>query len=137
MTVVVRGRSRSGRSPGLWTWVAVALVPIGLAAGLPLAFLLGERDVSPAPGLLPGVVALAAPVVAVVLAARTARDGHRSGPAAAVVSGLLLLATLVALPTLVNSAEGFLPVMSVLGLAALVATTGVAVVRSHGRHRTS
>ena len=136
MTVVVRGRSRSGRSPGLWTWVAVALVPIGLAAGLPLAFLLGERDVSPAPGLLPGVVASAAPVVAVVLAARTARDGHRSGPAA-VVSGLLLLATLVALPTLVYSAEGFLPVMSVLGLAALVSTTGVAVVRSHGRHRPS
>ena len=49
----------------------------------------------PVTGIQVAPLLVAAPAAAVVLAVRAARAGHRSGRIAVVVSGLLLLATLV------------------------------------------
>jgi hypothetical protein len=79
-----------------WAWAAVALTPFGWFFGfLAIAYShLGDvTDVSMMTG---GVVLFAgAPAVAVVLAVQAARAGHRSGRIAVVLSGLLLLATIV------------------------------------------
>ncbi len=82
----------------LWTWTAVALTLVGWFWGaLAIAYShLGDvTDVSMMTG---GVVLFAeAPAAAVVLAIHAARAGQRSGRIAVVVSGLLLLATIVVL----------------------------------------
>lgn len=135
MTVLEHDPPRTGDRVVLWTWIAVILAPIGLVLGVVVAFVLGEAVDHWYLGPVPALVALAAPTAAAVLAARTAEAAHRSGPAAVVVSGLLLLAALVALPTVVYSFEGFLLVVSAVGLAAVVVAFGVETVRSHGRHR--
>ncbi len=79
-------------------WTAVALTPVGWAAGIVLAFLSGEgeaKGVGPVTvGLLGILLFVAAPATAVVLAVKAARAGHRSGRITVVVSGSLLVATL-------------------------------------------
>ena len=136
MTVLERGWPRAGTRTAIWAWIAVALVPLGLVLGVVIAFLLGEGDQVFLLGLVPALVSLAAPVAAIVLAARVAQAGQRSGKAAVVVSGLLLVTTLAALPTLIYSFEGFVLVMGALILAGLVAAVGVAVVKSRKHHIT-
>ena len=77
-------------------WAAVALTPVGWFYGF-LAFAYSHLgDVTDA-GMMTGGIALfaAAPTSAFILAVYAARAGHRSGKIAVMVSGLLLLATIV------------------------------------------
>jgi hypothetical protein len=110
----------------LWTWTAVALTLVGWFWGaLAIAYShLGDvTDVSMMTG---GVVLFAeAPAAAVVLAIHAARAGQRSARIAVVVSGLLLLATIVAL-TLVTWWIG-------LAVTAVVAVLVFAGARSSSR----
>ena len=77
-------------------WAAVALTPVGWFYGF-LAFAYSHLgDVTDVGMMTAGVVLFAAaPTSAFILAVYAARAGHRSGKAAVVVSGLLLLATIV------------------------------------------
>jgi len=110
------------RAPGEtlagWAWAAVALTPVGWFYGfLAIAYShLGDvTDVSMMTG---GVVLFViAPTSAFILAVYAARAGHRSGKIAVIVSGLLLLATLVVL-TLVFWWVG-LPVTAVVAVLVL------------------
>ena len=77
-------------------WAAVGLTPVGWFYGsLAVAYShLGDvTDVSMMTGGL--VMFVAAPTSAFILAVYAARAGHRSGKIAVIVSGLLLLATIV------------------------------------------
>ena len=77
-------------------WAAAALTPVGWFYGF-LAFAYSHLgDVTDA-GMMTGGIALfaAAPTSAFILAVYAARAGHRSGKIAVIVSGLLLLATIV------------------------------------------
>ena len=80
----------------VWAWAAVALTPFGWFFGvLAVAYShLGDAvDVSQ---LIAGhLIFVTAPTSAFVLAVCAARAGHRSGKIAVVVTGLLLLATLL------------------------------------------
>ena len=82
-----------------WAWVAVALTPAGWVLGIVLAFLSGEgeaKGIGPVTlGILGILLFVTAPATAVVLAVQAARAGHRPGRIAMVVSGSLLLVTLV------------------------------------------
>ncbi len=82
-----------------WAWIAVALTPAGWVLGIVLALLSGEGDAKGTGPVTLGILGIllfvAAPATAVVLAVQTARAGHRSGRIAVVVSGSLLVATLV------------------------------------------
>ena len=87
-------------------WAAVGLTPVGWFYGaLAVAYShLGDvTDVSMMTGGL--VMFVAAPTSAFILAVYAARAGHRSGKIAVIVSGLLLLATIVA--TLLFSGEAW------------------------------
>ena len=87
-------------------WAAVGLTPVGWFYGaLAVAYShLGDvTDVSMMTGGL--VMFAAAPTSAFILAVYAARAGHRSGKIAVIVSGLLLLATIVA--TLLFSGEAW------------------------------
>ena len=77
-------------------WAAVALTPVGWFYGS-LAFAYSHLGDVTDVGMMTGGVALfaAAPTSAFILAVYAARAGHRSGTIAVIVSGLLLLATLV------------------------------------------
>ena len=77
-------------------WAAVALTPVGWFYGF-LAFAYSHLGDVTDVGMMTGGVALfaAAPTSAFILAVYAARAGHRSGKVAVVVSGLLLLATIV------------------------------------------
>lgn len=134
MSVLEHNLARAGARTATWAWIAVALVPVGLALGIVIAFLLGEDYPVFLLGLVPALVSLAAPVAAVVLAARAAQAGQRSAKAAVVVSGLLLVAALAVLPTLIYTFEGFVLVMGALILAVLVTALVVALVKSRRRH---
>jgi len=79
------------------TWAAVALTPVGWFYGF-LAFGYSHLGDVTDVGMMTGGIALfaAAPTSAFILAVYAARAGHRSGgKSAVVVSGLLLLVTLV------------------------------------------
>jgi hypothetical protein len=114
-------KPRPAQTLAAWAWAAVALTPIGWFYGL-LAIAYGHLgDVTDASMMLSGVVLSAvAPTSAFILAVCAARAGHRSGRIAVLVSGLLLLATLVSL-TLVSWWVG----LSVTGLAAVLVLTWV------------
>jgi hypothetical protein len=74
----------------------VALTPVGWFYGF-LAFAYSHLGDVTDVGMMTGGIALfaAAPTSAFILAVYAARAGHRSGKVAVVVSGLLLLATIV------------------------------------------
>ena len=82
-----------------WAWIAVALTPAGWVLGVVLAFLSGEGEAKTTGPVILGTLGIllfvAAPATAVILAVKAARAGHRSGRIAVMVSGSLLLATLV------------------------------------------
>ena len=77
-------------------WAAVALTPVGWFYGF-LAFAYSHMGDVADVGMMTGGIALfaAAPTSAFILAVYAARAGHRSGKVAVLVSGLLLLATIV------------------------------------------
>ena len=77
-------------------WAAVVLTPVGWFYGF-LAFGYSHLGDVTDVGMMTGGIALfaAAPTSAFILAVYAARAGHRSGKVAVVVSGLLLLATIV------------------------------------------
>ena len=77
-------------------WAAVALTPVGWFYGFLAVAYSHLGDVTDV-GMMTGGVVLfaAAPTSAFILAVYAARAGHRSGKIAVIVSGLLLLATLV------------------------------------------
>ena len=79
-----------------WAWAAVALTPVGWFYGALTAAYSHLGDVVDVNQMLEGVLLFAAaPTSAFILAVYTARAGHRSGKIAAIVSGLLLLGTIV------------------------------------------
>jgi len=105
----------------VWAWAAVALTPVGWFCGLLAIAYSHLGDVTDVSMMIGGVVLFAvAPTSAFILAVHAARAGHRSGRIAVLVSGLLLLATLVSL-TLVSWWVG----LSVTGLAAVLVLTWV------------
>jgi hypothetical protein len=77
-------------------WAAVAVTPFGWFFGALAVAFSNEGDHPIVSQMIMGVLLfVAAPTSAFVLAVHAARAGHRSGKIAVVVSGLLLLATLV------------------------------------------
>ncbi len=78
-------------------WVAVALTPVGWFYGALSVAYSHAGDVTDVSMMTGGIVLFAAaPTSAFILAVYAARAGQRSGKVAVVVSGLLLLATIVA-----------------------------------------
>ena len=77
-------------------WATAALTPVGWFYGF-LAFAYSHLGDVTDVGMMTGGIALfaAAPTSAFILAVYAARAGHRSGKIAVMVSGLLLLATIV------------------------------------------
>jgi hypothetical protein len=125
MTALKRSPAHTGNLV-LWTWTAVALTLVGWFWGLLAIAYSHLGDVTDVSMMTGGVVLFAeAPGAAVVLAIHAARAGHRSGRIAVVVSGLLLLATIVAL-TLVTWWIG-------LAVTAVVAALVFAGARSSSR----
>jgi hypothetical protein len=103
------GEQRDAEPSAARAWVAAALTPIGVVAGLFVAYAVAgvmgvTLDPPPYPGptateraivfSIAGLVWLAAPTAAVLFAVRPARSRNRSGVAALVVAGLLLIAML-------------------------------------------
>ena len=114
-----------------WAWAAVGLSPVGWFYGLMSIAYSHLGDVTDRNMMFGGVVLFAvAPTIAFILAVYAARAGHRSGKTAVIVSGLLLLATLVVL-TLVYWWVG-LPVTGVVAVLVLawVLSRRIAVVLS-------
>ena len=96
-----------GETLATWAWAAVASTPVGWFFGaLAVAYShLGDMvDVNQE--ITGFLLFVAAPTSAFILAVYAARAGHRSGKIAVIVSGLLLLATIVL--TLLYEAEAFL-----------------------------
>ena len=119
MSVTKRRPVHAGRL-ARWAWIAVALTPAGWVLGIVLAFLSGEgeaKGIGPVTlGILGILLFVAAPAAAVVLAVKAARAGHRSGRIAVMVSGSLLLATLVLTLLLVRIGLIVVAVVTVLVL---------------------
>ena len=105
----------------IWSWVAVALVPVGWVVGVEGA----TRNATEGGGgvslvlaaVVPVLVMVLAPTAAVKLATDAVRAEQPSGRGALVVSGSLLLATLVGLLSLGASGTGLV----VVAIAFLVA----------------
>ena len=78
-------------------WAAVGLTPVGWFSGALAVAYSHQGDVTDVSMMTEGLVMFAAaPTSAFILAVYAARAGHRSGKIAVMVSGLLLLATIVA-----------------------------------------
>ena len=116
--------------PARAAWICLALVPVGFVVALALAFLVGEGDTGTDTwmgGVLLTVVALVAPVAAVVEAERAVHSRLHSevanGHHVVVVAWIVLAATLVAIPLTLVSVESFL-------IGAVMVGVGTAVVLS-------
>jgi hypothetical protein len=91
-------KPRAAQTLAGWAWAAVGLTPVGWFYGFMAIGYSHLGDVTDKDMMFGGVVLFAvAPTIAFILAVYAARAGHRSGKIAVMVSGLLLLATLVAL----------------------------------------
>lgn len=114
-----------------WAWAAVALTPVGWFYGV-LAFAYSHLgDVTDVSMMTAGVALFVAPATgAFILAVYAARAGHRTGRIAVVVSGLLLLATIVCM--LLYGGWMGLAVTAVVAVLVLawVRSPGIAVVTS-------
>jgi hypothetical protein len=109
---------RAAQTLAVWAWAAVGLTPVGWFYGFMAIAYSHLGDVTDRDMMFGGVVLFAvAPTIAFILAVYAARAGHRSGKIAVIVSGLLLLATLVVL-TLVYWWVG-LPVTGVVAVLVL------------------
>ncbi len=124
-------KARAAQTLAAWAWAAVGLTPVGWFYGFMSIAYSHLGDVTDRNTMFGGVVLFAvAPTIAFVLAVYAARAGQRSGKIAVIVSGLLLLATLVFL-TLVYWWIG-LPVTGVVAVLVLawVLSRRIAVVVS-------
>ena len=111
-------KPRAAQTLAAWAWAAVGLTPVGWFYGFMAIAYSHLGDVTDRSMMFGGVVLFAvAPTIAFILAVYTARAGHRSSKIAMIVSGLLLLATLVVL-TLVYWWVG-LPVTGVVAVLVL------------------
>jgi len=111
-------KPRAAQTLAAWAWAAVGLTPVGWFYGFMAIGYSHLGDVTDTNMMFGGVVLFAAaPTIAFILALYAARAGHRSGKIAVIVSGLLLLATLVVL-TLAYWWVG-LPVTGVVAVLAL------------------
>ena len=111
-------KPRAAQTLAAWAWAAVGLTPAGWFYGFMAIAYSHLGDVTDRNMMFGGIVLFAAaPTIAFILAIYTARAGHRSGKIAVMVSGLLLLATLVVL-TLVYWWVG-LPVTGVVAVLVL------------------
>ena len=111
-------KPRAAQTLAAWAWAAVGLTPAGWFYGFMAIGYSHLGDVTDRNMMFGGIVLFAAaPTIAFILAIYTARAGHRSGKIAVMVSGLLLLATLVVL-TLVYWWVG-LPVTGVVAVLVL------------------
>jgi hypothetical protein len=122
---------RVAQTLAAWAWAAAGLTPAGWFCGFMAIAYSHLGDVTDRNVMFGGVVLFAvAPTIAFILAVYAARAGHRSGKIAVIVSGLLLLATLVFL-TLVYWWVG-LPVTGVVAVLVLawVLSRRIAVVVS-------
>ena len=91
-------KPRAAQTLAAWAWAAVGLTPVGWFYGFMAIAYSHVGDVTDRNMMFGGVVLFAAaPTIAFILAVYTARAGHRSGKIAAIVSGLLILATLAVL----------------------------------------
>lgn len=105
-------------------WIAIPLVPVGLALGVAVSLLDGEGNGSSAggfAGLGPAVLSVAAPTAAVILAVRAASAGQPSARVAVAIAWLLLVGTFVVLPIAVIS----LGAGWIIALVAVVAVLGM------------
>ena len=124
-------KPRAAQTLAAWAWAAVGLTPLGWFYGFMAIGYSHLGDVTDKDMMFGGVVLFAiSPTIAFILAVYAARAGHRSGKIAVMVSGLLLLATLVVL-TLVSWWVG-LAVTGVVAVLVLawVLSRGIAVVVS-------
>jgi hypothetical protein len=124
-------KPRAAQTLAAWAWAAVGLTPVGWFYGFMAIAYSHLGDVTDRDMMFGGVVLFAvAPTIAFILAVYAARAGHRSGKIAVIVSGLLLVATLVVL-TLVYCWVG-LPVTGVVAVLVLawVLSRRIAVVVS-------
>jgi hypothetical protein len=111
-------KTRAAQALAAWAWAAVGLTPVGWFYGFMAIGYSHLGDVTDRDMMFGGVVLFAvAPTIAFILAVHAARAGHQSGKIAVIVSGLLLLATLVVL-TLVYWWVG-LPVTGVVAVLVL------------------
>ena len=91
-------KPRAAQTLAAWAWAAVGLTPLGWFYGFMAIGYSHLGDVTDKDMMFGGVVLFAiSPTIAFILAVYAARAGHRSGKIAVMVSGLLLLATLVVL----------------------------------------
>jgi hypothetical protein len=109
-------KPRPAQTLAAWAWAAVALTPAGWFYGLLAIAYSHLGDVTDASMMLGGIALFAiAPTTAFILAFYAVRAGRWSGKIAVILSGLLLLATLVFL-TLVSWWVG----LSVTGVVAVL-----------------
>jgi hypothetical protein len=91
-------KPRAAQTLAAWARAAVGLTPVGWFYGFMAIGYSHLGDVTDRDMMFGGVVLFAvSPTIAFILAVYAARAGHRSGKIAVLVSGLLLLATLVVL----------------------------------------
>jgi hypothetical protein len=115
---MITSKLRAAQTLAAWAWAAVGLTPVGWFYGVMAIGYSHLGDVTDRNMMFGGVVLFAvSPTIGFILAVYAARAGHRSGKIAVMVSGLLLLATLVVL-TLVYWWVG-LPVTGVVAVLVL------------------
>jgi len=131
---VLQAGARLEAHPSRAAWFCIALVPVGYAVALALALFAGGGDTGTDAwmgGVLLTVVALSAPVSAVVEAERAMRSTRLAEVDNAhhvvVVSWIVLAASMVAIPLTLVSLESFF-------IGAVVVGVGTAVVVSLQRH---
>ena len=134
MIDVLQAGARLEAHPSRAAWFCIALVPVGYAVALALALFAGGGDTGTDAwmgGVLLTVVALSAPVAAVVEAERAMRSTRQTEVDNAhhvvVVSWIVLAASMVAIPLTLVSLESFF-------IGAVVVGVGTAVVVSLQRH---
>ena len=134
MIDVLQAGARLEAHPSRAAWFCIALVPVGYAVALALALFAGGGDTGTDAwmgGVLLTVVALSAPVSAVVEAERAMRSTRLAEVDNAhhvvVVSWIVLAASMVAIPLTLVSLESFF-------IGAVVVGVGTAVVVSLQRH---
>lgn len=134
MIDVLAAGARLEARPSRAAWFCIALVPFGYVVALVLALFAGGGDTGTDAwmgGVLLTVVALSAPVAAVVEAERATNATQLAEVEKAhhvvVVSWIVLAATLVAIPLTLVSLESFF-------VGAVVVGVGTAVVVSLQRH---
>jgi hypothetical protein len=132
--VVLQAGARLEAHPSRAAWSCIALAPVGYVVALLLALFAGAGDTGTDAwmgGVLLTVVALLAPVAAVVEAERATHSTEHAEIESAhhviVIAWILLAATIVAIPLTLVALESFF-------VGAVVVGVGTAIVVSLQRH---